>query len=57
MDSFQLSSAHPKVLDITCLVTDYGTGRFLPSMRGAVVFALLYLAWLCTWGCPETALT
>lgn len=57
MGSFQLSPAHSKVLDITCLDTDYGTGRFLPSMLGEVVFSVLYIAWLCTWGCPETALT
>lgn len=57
MDAFQVNPALPKVLDITCLDTDYGTGRFLPAMRGELVFALLYLSWLCIWGCPETVLT
>lgn len=57
IDAFQVTPELPKVLDITCLDTDYGTGRFLPAMRGELVFALLYLSWLSIWGCPETILT
>lgn len=57
IDAFQLTPDLPKVLDITCLDTDFGVGRFLTSMRGKIVFAILYLAWLAIWGCPETVLT
>jgi len=44
MDAFQLSPTLPKVLDITDLRTDWGLGRFIPSMRGEIIFSILYLA-------------
>lgn len=34
VDIFQISPALPNVLDITCLDTDFGQGRFVSSMRG-----------------------
>ena len=45
------------MLDITCLHTDFGQGRIVPSMHGSHTFALLYLTWLAIWGCPDTILT
>jgi len=45
------------VLDITCLHTDFGQGRIVPSMHGSHTFALLYLTWLAIWGWPDTVLT
>eukprot|EP00168_Porphyra_purpurea_P018611 TRINITY_DN7019_c0_g1_i1.p2 TRINITY_DN7019_c0_g1~~TRINITY_DN7019_c0_g1_i1.p2 ORF type:complete len:208 (-),score=4.47 TRINITY_DN7019_c0_g1_i1:27-650(-) len=26
-------------------------------MRGSHIFAILYLTWMCIWGCPDTAMT
>ena len=57
MDVFQLTPLLPKVLDITDLHTDFGQGRFIPSMRGVIVFSTLYLAWFAIWGPAETLFT
>jgi len=57
MDVFQLSPDLPKVLDITDLDTDWGKGRFVPSVRGGIIFATLYLVWFAIWGPPETVIT
>ena len=57
LDAFQIRADLPKVLDITCLHTDFGRSRLVPSMHGSHTFALLYLTWLCIWGCPDTVLT
>eukprot|EP00168_Porphyra_purpurea_P003798 TRINITY_DN14419_c0_g1_i1.p1 TRINITY_DN14419_c0_g1~~TRINITY_DN14419_c0_g1_i1.p1 ORF type:complete len:556 (-),score=22.82 TRINITY_DN14419_c0_g1_i1:171-1838(-) len=57
IDVFQVAPGLHKVLDIHCLYTDFGLGRFMPSMRGEVTFAILYLTWLFIWGCPEKAVT
>lgn len=54
MDVFQIAPDLPKVLDITCVDTDYGKGRFVSSMHGPAIFAVLYVAWLAIWGCMET---
>lgn len=54
MDDFQIAPDLPKVLDISCVDTDYGQGRFVPSMHGPVIFAILYIAWLSIWGSMET---
>ncbi|KAK1869742.1 hypothetical protein I4F81_012208 [Pyropia yezoensis] len=54
MDVFQIAPDLPKVLDISCVDTDYGQGRFVPSMHGPVIFAILYIAWLSIWGSMET---
>jgi len=57
MDVFQLTPLLPKVLDITDLHTDFGQGRFIPSMRGEIIISTLYLAWFAIWGPPETLIT
>ena len=57
MDTFQLRPDLPKVLEITFLHTDFGLGRFTPSMRGPDILSILYLTWLTIWGWPETCLT
>ena len=57
LDTLQHSADFPKVLDITCLHTEFGQGRLVPSMHGAHTFALLYLSWLSIWGCPNTVMT
>jgi len=57
MDTFQLRPDLSKVLDITCLQTDFGLGRFSPFMRGPDILAILYLTWLTISGCPETCLS
>lgn len=57
MEVFQISPTAPKVLDITCLHTDHRQGRFVSSMRGEIIFALLYLAWLVIHGRPEAVMT
>jgi len=56
-DTLQLRADLPKVLDITCLHTDFGQGRLVPSMHGSHTFALLCLTWLSIWGCPDTVMT
>lgn len=56
MDVFQLTAALPKVLDIMCLDTDYGEGRFVSSMRAEVMFTIANLIWFAIHGCPETML-
>jgi len=40
----------PKVLDTTDMHTDFGQGRFVPSMRGDIIFSTLYLSWFSIWG-------
>lgn len=57
MDVFQLTPSLSKVLDITCLDTDFGQGSFVPSMRGEIIFSIFYLVWLAIWGCMESILT
>ena len=57
LDTLQLRAYLPKVLDITCLHTDFGQGRFVLSMHGSHTFSRLYLTWLSVWGCPDTVLT
>jgi len=57
LDTFQLRADLPKVLDITCLHTDFGLGRLTPSMRGDTMFVLLYLTWLAIWGSRDTVIT
>jgi len=57
LDTFQLRTDLPKVLDFTCLHTDFGLGRFVSAMRGSHTFAILYLIWFCIWGCPYTILS
>lgn len=57
VNAFKVTPDLSKVLHILFLDTVYGTGRFLPAMRGELAFAPLYLSWLCIWGCPETVLT
>ena len=54
MDAFQLSPSLPKVLDVTDLHTDWGQGRFVPTMRGEIFFSILYLTWFAICGPPET---
>lgn len=42
MDEFEITPSLPKVLDITCLDTEFGQGRrFVLSMRGEIVFSIL----------------
>ena len=48
-DVLQLTPTLPKVPDITDLQTDFGQGRFVPSMRGQIIFSMLYLAWFSIW--------
>jgi len=57
MDVFQLTPTLSKVLDITDLHTDFGQGRFFPSMRGEIIISALYLAWFSIWGPCETLIT
>jgi len=57
MDTFQLRPDLPKVLNIICLHTEFGLGRFTPSIRGPDVLAIIYLTWRTIWGCPEACLT
>jgi len=57
LDTFQLRADLPKVLDITCLHTDFVQGRIVPSMHGSHTFSLLYLTWMAMWVCPDTILT
>jgi len=57
LDTFQLHADVPKVLDITCLHTNFGQGGLVRSMHGSHTFALLYLTWLCIWSCPDSVLT
>jgi len=57
MDVFQLSPTPPKVLHITDLHTDFGQGRFVPSMRGEIIFSTRFLAWLSIWRPCETLIT
>jgi len=57
LDTFQIRPDLLKVLDITCLHTDFGLGRFVSAMTGHTMFAVLCVTWLCIWGCPDTTLT
>ena len=57
LDTFQIRPDLPKVLDITCLHTEFGLGRFASSMTCQTMFAVLFVTWLCIWGCPGTTLT
>jgi len=57
LDTFQLRADLPKDLDTTCLHTDFGQGRLVPSMHGSHTIALLYLTWLSIWGRPDTVMT
>jgi len=57
MDVFQLSPELPTVLDITVFDTDWSQRRFIPSVRGGIIFATLYFVWFAIWGPPETVIT
>eukprot|EP00168_Porphyra_purpurea_P017510 TRINITY_DN6087_c0_g1_i1.p1 TRINITY_DN6087_c0_g1~~TRINITY_DN6087_c0_g1_i1.p1 ORF type:complete len:542 (+),score=70.37 TRINITY_DN6087_c0_g1_i1:436-2061(+) len=57
MDVFQLTPDLPEVADIPDLYTDFGQGRFVSSMRGKVLFAIVYLYWFSIWGPSEQFLT
>jgi len=37
--------ALPEVVDTTDMHTDFGQGRFIPSMPGDIIFSTFYLSW------------
>lgn len=56
LDVYSIYAALPKVLDITCMGTDYGAGTFLPTQRAEVIVGTLYLTWFTRYGLCETVI-
>ncbi|OSX77236.1 hypothetical protein BU14_0154s0012 [Porphyra umbilicalis] len=53
---FSVDPALPKVLDITCMDTDFGAGTFLPTMHFELIVGVLYLSWFSRYGLCETVI-
>lgn len=51
---FHLTHALPMVLDMTCTHIEYGLGRFVSSIRGDIIFCLLFFVSFCIHDSPET---
>lgn len=56
LDVFSVDASLPKVLDVTCMDTDFGSGSFLATMRAEIIVGVLYLSWLTRYGLCETAI-
>ena len=54
LDMFRVDTSLPKVLDVTCMDTDFSAAYVLAYMRAELVISVLYMSWMTRYGLGET---